>query len=107
MKFVIFVLIVIGFCLLNFYSKKKARRDKIYKKYGHTDIAKKIVNRTIWVGETSEQLIDSMGKPVDIDERVLKTKRKEVWKYYQKSTNRFGLKITIENDVLVGWDEKL
>ncbi len=84
-----------------------ARKERIYQKYGPTDIADKIINKTIWVGETSEQLSDSLGQPVDIDERVLKTKKKETWKYYQKSVNRYGFKITVENGIVVGWDEKM
>ena len=85
----------------------KVRKERIYEKYGCTEIADRIINKTIWVGESTDQLLDSLDKPIDIDENVLKTKRKEIWKYYQKSTNRFGLKIMIENGLIVGWDEKL
>lgn len=91
-------------------SKKIAERDRkerIYQKYGHNEIAERIIKKTIWVGETSEQLEDSLGKPCDIDEYVLKTKKKEKWKYYQRGVNRYGLKIMVENGVVVGWDEKL
>ena len=88
-------------------EETQRRKEEIYQKYGRTEIADKIINATIWVGETKEQLEDSLGKPIDVDEVVLKTKRKEVWKYCPKGTNRFGLRITMENDVAVGWDEKM
>lgn len=104
MGFIIFIIALV--CLLS-YLARKARRDGIYLKYGHNETAEKIIGKVIWVGETSEQLSDSLGQPVDIDENVLKTKRKETWKYYQKSTNRFGLKVKVENGIVVGWDEKL
>ena len=107
MGFVIFVLVIIVFFILNSFLAKKARKERIYQKYGHTEIAEKIINQMFWVGQTSEQLLDSLGKPIDIDENVLKTKKKEIWKYCQKSTNRFGLKIRVENGIVVGWDEKL
>jgi hypothetical protein len=87
--------------------RRRARAASIYAKYGHTDIAENIINRSIWVGESSEQLRDSLGSPVDIDEKVLKTKRKEVWKYVPRGASRYGLRITLDDDFVVGWDEKL
>ena len=107
MGFVIFIFFIIGLLILNSFLAKKARKERIYQKYGHTEIAEKIINQMIWIGQTSEQLLDSLGNPIDIDENVLKTKRKEIWKYHQKSANRFGLKIRVENGIVVGWDEKL
>ena len=89
------------------WSDKAMRRARIYSKYGRTDIAERILNKQVWVGESAEQLRDSMGDPLDIDEKVLKTKRKEVWKYVRKGVNRYGLKFTVENGFVVGWDEKL
>ena len=114
----IIVIAVIGYALFavaNVAEKarkeraQKAQRDRerIYEKYGRTEIAENILNKILWVGETTEQLIDSLGSPQDTDEKVLKTKKKETWKYYHKGANRYGLRITIENNVIVGWDEKL
>jgi hypothetical protein len=37
----------------------------------------------------------------------LKTKRKAVWKYAHRGGNRYGLRITVENNAVVGWDERL
>ena len=51
-------------------------------------------------------LIDSLGQPQDIDTKVLKTKKKEIWKYNHNGGNRFGLRITLDNDIVVGWDQK-
>lgn len=75
-------------------------------KYKDERTVKKILQREIWKGETSEQLLDSLGTPEDIDQKILKTKKKEIWKYDQQGTNRFGLKITLENDIVVEWDKK-
>jgi hypothetical protein len=88
-------------------DEAERRRAQIYEKYGRTETAERILNKTVWVGETSEQLRDSFGEPLDVDEKVLKTKKKEIWKYVHKGTNRYGLKFTVENDVVVGWDEKV
>jgi len=112
--FITVIIIIIAILVFNSYLTEKARKaaeqarkEYIYRKYGQTEIADRIINKTIWVGETSEQLSDSLGSPLDIDEKVLKTKKKEIWKYFQKSANRYGYKITIENGIVVGWDEKM
>ena len=104
------VLVLFGIIVINGMveaGRKAARREAIYAKYGHTEIAERIINKTVWVGESAAQLRDSLGAPVDTDERVLKTKRKETWKYAQRGKNRFGLRIVVENGLVVGWDEKL
>jgi hypothetical protein len=59
-----------------------------------------------WQGQTQEQLLDSLGRPADTDTKVLKTKTKEIWKYNRVGKNRFGLRVTVENGVVVGWDKK-
>jgi hypothetical protein len=98
--------IVVVVCALRTSSRTK-RVSMLTAKYGDSQVVERIVNRTIWVGETSEQLVESLGCPADIDEKVLKTKKKAVWKYAHKGGNRYGLRITIENDLVAGWDEKL
>jgi hypothetical protein len=85
---------------------KEERRKRINEKYGITPLAQKLIDGTIWTGETAEQLIDSLGRPLDIDQKVLKTKKKEIWKYNRTGENRYALKITLDNDVVVGWDQK-
>lgn len=57
--------------------------------------------------ETTEQLLDSLGSPVDIDEKRLKTKTKQTWKYFAKGGRRYGFKVFVEKNVVVGWDEKM
>lgn len=113
--FLVIIVIIVVFLIAKLSSEaterknreitRKNREDAIYKKYG-ADIARRIVEKTIWVGETKEQLLDSLGSPVDTDEEVLKTKKKEVWKYGQRSATRYRYKIKIENDIVVGWEEK-
>lgn len=86
---------------------ERERKEAIYRIYGHTEIAERLISKTIWVGETERQLRDSLGNPHDTDEKVLKTKKKVIWKYQHRGGNRYGLRITVENGAVVGWDEKL
>ncbi len=60
----------------------------------------------LWQGETAEQLRESLGNPADTDEKVLKTKTKEIWKYRPTARSRFGLKVTLDDGVVTGWEQK-
>ena len=82
------------------------RRRQLTAKYGDAEIARRIMRREVWQGETAEQLRESLGTPADTDEKVLKTKRKEVWKYRPTGKNRFGLKVTLDDGIVVAWDMK-
>lgn len=104
------LLIIIGLVValwLTFrvYSKKK-RREALLTKYGDAKIVEMILSSSVWQGQTQEQLLDSLGNPVDVDQKVLKSKTREIWKYNQTGSNRFGLRITVEDKVVVGWDKK-
>jgi hypothetical protein len=108
----ILILIVVGLVLGIVYRKKKRReeferhRAALLAKYQDAHIVDMIIKHMFWQGQTQEQLIDSLGQPADIDQKVLKTKVKEVWKYKQTGANRFGLRVTLEDKVVIGWDHK-
>ncbi|MFO0755061.1 MAG: hypothetical protein U0359_01105 [Byssovorax sp.] len=70
------------------------------------DIAERVMRREVWQGMTAEMLVASLGSPADVDETVLKTKRKHVYKYNPQGANRFGHRIFLENDTVVGWEDK-
>lgn len=96
------------FALISIYkiSKAKQRRAALMEKYDDEELVDDLMNQSFWQGQTAEQLVDSLGKPHDIDQKVLKTKKKEVWKYEHQGGNRYGLRITLDNDHVVGWDQK-
>ncbi len=102
----ILIIITITFYYLISHHLKKKRREYLLLKYGDLNIVNMIMNKMFWQGQNEEQLIDSLGKPLNIDEKILKTKRKEIWKYNQTGKGRYGLRITLENGFVVGWDIK-
>lgn len=81
-------------------------RAKLLARYGDEQIVNRIMGKQLWVGQTARQLHDSLGAPADVDEKVLKTKRKETWKYGHAGANRYRLRVTLDNDEVVGWEEK-
>jgi hypothetical protein len=83
----------------------RRRRRHLIERYGDPEIARQIMKCVLWKGETQEQLLESLGRPADIDQKVLKTKTKEVWKYRPTARNRFGLKVTLDDGIVTGWEQ--
>ena len=105
----LFIILAVGIVwLISHYNKVKRAERLAYltKKYKDQHLVDKLMNRQFWQGQTSEQLLDSLGKPADIDNKVLKTKKKEIWKYDQDGRNRYCLRVILENDTVVGWDQR-
>ncbi|MFK3862525.1 DUF2057 domain-containing protein [Pseudoalteromonas rhizosphaerae] len=99
------VFIVVGFFVLGHYQNK-VRKKRLMEKYRDARIVERLMKKMFWQGQSQEQLLDSLGKPVDIDQKVLKTKTKEIWKYNRTGKGRYGLRITLENGEVIGWDKK-
>ncbi len=99
------IAVIVGYYVYK-AKKKEARLAYLRNKYGDEDIVQHIMKGHFWQDQTEEQLIESIGRPASIDKKVLKTKRKEIWKYRHQGGNRYGLRITLENGLVVGWDQK-
>jgi hypothetical protein len=81
----------------------RSRYDELYLKYGDNDTVARIMNNSVWMGMTKEQLHESLGPPADISRKVRKSKTSEEYKYGRVGGNRFKRRVKIENDVVVGW----
>lgn len=97
------IIVIIG--VFNHYQTKW-KRERLMEKYGDESLVDQLMKGIFWQGQPEGQLLDSLGKPLDIDQKVLKTKTKEVWKYNKTGKNRYALKITLENGEVIGWDKK-
>jgi len=84
-------------------AAKQARWDDLCRRFG-PEVAARIYRGDIWQGQTEEMLFESMGRPVDFDEKVMKTKTRRVYKWGRMGANRFATRVTVENGVVVGWD---
>lgn len=58
--------------------------------YKDENFVQKLMIGSFWQGQTK-------GQPKNVGEQVLKTKKKEAWKYQKTGNNRYALKIFIEN----------
>jgi len=103
MDFILLVVLCVG---LIWGAAHYGRRVELMKKYNDAEIVTMIMGKRFWQGQTQEQLLDSLGRPQDIDETVMKTKLKQVWKYQSQGSNRYGLRITLEDRTVVGWKQQ-
>lgn len=82
------------------------RTAYLKQKYNNAATVEAILEGKVWESMTEEQLIDSIGKPEAIDNKQMKRKSRDVWKYQHRGGSRYGLRITVENGFVVGWDSK-
>ncbi|ANM32109.1 hypothetical protein ABI59_05915 [Acidobacteria bacterium Mor1] len=87
-------------------SSRKKRRALLMAKYDDEQVVNDIIGQVMWQGETADQLLESLGSPAAKDEKLLKTKSKEIWKYGHEGGNRYRLRVTVEDGVVVGWDQR-
>lgn len=97
---------VLGLLIGLSIQRKAARVANLRAKYGNEEIVQRILRHNFWEGQSSEQLRDALGAPLAIDNALLKTRKREVWKYNQRGKNRFGLRITLDDDRVAYWDQK-
>lgn len=96
-------------CGIKIYIKRRKQAAWVAylkDKYKKDEIVERILNSEYWTGQTSEQLVDSLGSPHAKDRQVLKTKTKETWKYHEQRKGQFALRILVENGKVIGWDAK-
>jgi len=87
-------------------TKIRKRREYLLRKYGDPVIVDKIIRKFIWRGMSKELLVDSCGAPVDIDDKVYKTKITQTFKYGKVGKNRFPRRVRVDNGIVVGWEQK-
>jgi hypothetical protein len=103
-------IVIIGITVMQSYLRRASaqkRRESLLAKYGDPEIVDQIMGQLLWVGATEEQLTDSIGRPHGIDVKIMKKKRRETWKYFHRGGNRYGLRVTIEDGIVVGCDKRL
>ena len=88
------------------HGKKQKRLLYLRGKYANEEVVQKIFQGYFWQGQSEAQLLDALGPPVAVDHKLLKTKTRDVWKYRHQGGNRFGLRITVEDGYVTGWDQK-
>lgn len=85
---------------------KKQRRETLMAKYGDAEVVENIMQKKIWQGMSHEQLVESWGSPADTAQKVQRNRIIHTCKYGQTGKNRFNSRVTVENGVVTGWEQK-
>jgi outer membrane protein assembly factor BamE (lipoprotein component of BamABCDE complex) len=102
---IIIILVVAGGIALSIHATNE-RRKRLMAKYGDALVVEKIMKKMIWQGMTNDQLVDSLGRPADIDEKVYKTKTVLTYKYHPDGARSFRTRVKVENGDVVGWTQR-
>ena len=100
------ILLAIAATICHKIIRRKRRIQFLLDKYGNEEIVQRIMNRHFWQGQTSAQLLDAVGNPISVDRKAMATRKREVWKYNSIGKNRYALRITLDDDVVAGWEQK-
>jgi len=68
--------------------------------------AARVMRRELWQGQTIDMLLETHGIPAHGEQTVKKSKVIYVAKYDQMAKDRYRLKVTLENGIVVGWESK-
>jgi hypothetical protein len=100
------VVALISLSILRSKLKRAARRKSLIGKYGSEDLVEMIMDQKIWKGMTSDQLLDSLGKPESVDQEMSARRAREVWKYDRIGENRYRNRVTVDNGQVSAWTAK-
>jgi hypothetical protein len=90
-------------------ARREAVRQRgvaLLDKYRDPIVANEIIAGGIWRDMTKEQLLDAWGHPAYVETKVMKTKVLETYKFGRVGANRFRRRVTLENDIVVGWEQQ-
>lgn len=79
-------------------AKQTIKLQELTQKFGASN-AKKIMQHKIWIGMTKGMLLESWGKPIDINRTVTQNLISEQWVYYNYKY------VYLENNVVTSWQD--
>jgi hypothetical protein len=85
--------------------QRQERWKSLCDRYGEENAAK-IWSGNLWLGCTTDMMLEILGQPLAVDEKVLKTKTKHTYKYRPTGVNRYALRVFVENSQVIGWEDK-
>lgn len=95
------LVVIVAAIIFYFVRKRTTRLAYLRDKYKDETIVQAIMSRRLWQGQTMEQLLDSAGHPSSKDCNLLKTRKREVWKYQPSGKGRYRLRVTLDDDVVI------
>jgi hypothetical protein len=86
-------------------AERQRRWARLVERFGQ-GVAEQIWAQRLWVGASVAAVQEMFGPPLDVDEKVMKTKTKHTYEYNSTGVNRCALRVFIENDEVTGWEDE-
>lgn len=86
------------------HARRKIRITYLRNKYSKEKDVQRILRHEFWKGQTVEQLFDSLGSPIGLDQGEGKHRKKELWRYGRRGVSRPSVQIIVNDGVVTGWE---
>lgn len=81
------------------------RAARLRGKYPDAELARRLIAREIWEGQSAEELEDALGKPVSVDRHKRGGKHRETWNYLPYK-GRYRMRVTLEDGCVSTWHRR-
>lgn len=86
---------VVAFSFAFDWYKKRLKRRALAVRFG-SDVADRVMAKQFWLGATEAMIVESLGRPVSVVERVTEARQARILRYRKRE-------LTFEDGALVAW----
>lgn len=96
-------LLAIAAALERVRAYRQAKLARLISKHNNPEIARRILHREVWHGQTKEQLLDSLGPPAT-STILPEPAQREIWHYGPRGGGRYRFTVTLHDGRVTGMD---
>jgi len=78
-------------------TSPRAVKKRLLAKYRDDDVVNAVMRKELWLDQTEEQLVDSLGSPVARDVKHSRASHRETWRYH-------SISVTLQDHRVSGWE---
>ena len=86
-------------------KKDEEKKKMLIEKYGKED-GERLAEGEMWIGMTSEQVLDALGQPDMVDQKQLVKCSREVFKWRVEGKRRIAYQITCDDGIVTAISDK-
>lgn len=99
------VAVVLGLGAAYWQWLRMLRAARLRAKYPDAELAQRLIAREIWEGQSAEELLDALGKPVAVDRHKRGGKQRETWNYLPYK-GRYRMRVSLEDGHVSSWHRR-
>lgn len=103
---IVFLVILWSILSVRNDGKRAAEKRKwLIEKYGD-ETGNRLANGEVWIGMTTDQVLDALGKPDMFDQKELKKFSREVLKWRAEGKRRIAYQITCDDGIVTAISDR-